>query len=302
MIDLHVHIHTGDYKDKELLPKYYRDTLNSKVYNAAADIIRLLPDKLLKTGAWMAGVYSKDQEIFGKINPIQRIAIIGLIKALEANPLEKLLESMDENGIERAAVQVVEPYMNTDEALRLKEKSGRIYVFGSVKFCRDNYIEQAEEISRKNIDGFKIHPPLQMMSPGSHKIHEVLEALPERLPILLDAGPFVGFRTGTDINTFKPLLKKHNNRTIILAHIGKGHYEDAIKLAREHDCAYLETSLQPARVIRKAIDSVGASKIFLGSDFPILDQAMAIRQLRKATNESEFEMISKLNAERLLKK
>jgi len=302
VIDLHVHIHTGDHEDRELLPKRYRDTLNSRLYNTIADISRLLPESLLRRITWLAGVYSKDQEVFGKVKFLQGLALNGLVKALESNPLEKLLESMNNNGIEKAAVQVVEPYMSTDEALKLKEKSGRIYVFGSVKFCRDNYMEQAEEIGRKNIDGFKMHPPLQMLSAGSHKIHDVIEALPENLPILMDTGPFVGFNTGTDINMLKPLLQKHKNRAIILAHIGKGQHEDAIKLAREHDCAYLETSMQPASVIKKAIDAVGAGKIFMGSDFPVLDQSMAIRQLRKAANEREFEMISRTNAEKLLGK
>ncbi len=302
MIDLHVHVHTGNKMDISRLPKYYQDTLNSKLYSSLAAAGDLIPKSTLRKAAWILGVYFKNQDLLGKITPVQKVLINGLVRTLEATPLEKLLESMDKNSIKKAVIQVVEPYMNTNYALEMKKNNPRLYVFGSVKFCRDDYAMQAEATGKKDIDGFKVHPPLQMLPPDSHKIIEAIEALPANLPVLLDTGPFLGFSIGTDINKLENLLKNNKHRTVILAHIGKGHYENAINLAKRYDKVCLETSMQPAKVIRKAIDAIGPERIFLGSDFPILGQRVAINQLQKATNDNEFELISRLNAEKLLSK
>ncbi|MFH0752750.1 MAG: amidohydrolase family protein [archaeon] len=302
MIDLHTHIHTGDYELNKLLPKPYREIIDSKLYKTLTKPAGLIPLSLVQRASLIASIYFPEQKLFGFSETVQNLLLKQLLNIINANPLEKLIESMDANGIEKSAVQVVEPYINTYDALELKKKNNRIYVFGSVKFCRDDYVEQAEAISKENIDGFKIHPSLQFLSAGSHKMFEVIEVLPNSLPILIDAGPFLGFRVGTDVFELKHLLKEFKDKKFILAHMGKGHYKQTIEISKKYDNAYLDTSIQPARVIKKAINEIGAERLFLGSDFPILGQGMAVKQLEKAAKGREFELISELNAKRLLSK
>ena len=75
------------------------------------------------------------------------------------------------------------------------------------------------------------------------------------------------------------------------------------KLLREHDQLWTDTSWQPAEVIRRAVDEIGASRILLGSDWPLLHpdlQGESLELLRRACSDRELEQIADENAGQFL--
>ena len=62
----------------------------------------------------------------------------------------------------------------------------------------------------------------------------------------------------------------------------------------------VETSWQPARIIRKAVDRLGSSRVLFGSDFPLFQQDQAIDEVIRALSPREFRVVCYRNAANLL--
>lgn len=110
-----------------------------------------------------------------------------------------------------------------------------------------------------------------------------------------------GLKDLTDVPALEPLIAAFPKCTFVLNHMGWESWRKAFDLAHKYPNIMVETSWQPARNIRRAVDKLGAHRILFGSDFPLFQQWQALQEARKALSKSEFHQITSSNAMRLLK-
>ncbi|MNT69059.1 Amidohydrolase [compost metagenome] len=73
-----------------------------------------------------------------------------------------------------------------------------------------------------------------------------------------------------------------------------------LRLAEKYSHVHVETSWQPPAIIREAIDRLGKHRVLMGSDFPLLSQEVALRNVLEAVTPEEGEWICHRNAERMI--
>ncbi|HEY9869679.1 MAG TPA: amidohydrolase family protein, partial [Candidatus Obscuribacterales bacterium] len=86
----------------------------------------------------------------------------------------------------------------------------------------------------------------------------------------------------------------------ILNHIGWESWREVLAIAREHPNVMVETSWQPAAVIRRATDRLGAERVLFGSDYPMFQEWQALREVKEALSPAEYELVVSKNAVSLL--
>jgi hypothetical protein len=70
-----------------------------------------------------------------------------------------------------------------------------------------------------------------------------------------------------------------------MGHTGLYHPERAIEVARRRENVYLETSFQPLKIVRRALEAVGRERVLFGSDWPESDPKYALGIARRAAGE-----------------
>src|SRR6185503_9616178 len=74
---------------------------------------------------------------------------------------------------------------------------------------------------------------------------------------------------------YEPLIRDFPRVRFVLAHMNFFHPEEAIDLAARHENVLLDTSWQPAGVIRRAFRRLGETRLLFGSDWPFLGSNLA---------------------------
>jgi len=160
-----------------------------------------------------------------------------------------------------------EPNMFIHEAMAKYPK--RIFGFARINpHFRQKAVERAERFLKMGFWGIKFHPR-----------NEAHAANDERLvfPILRkveELGGGVLFHTGQpDTYGFaQPTLcgdvaDNFPEVPIIIGHMGKGLFDDAILVAKWFDNVILETSFRDPHNIEKAVSVIGPERVVYGSDF-----------------------------------
>jgi len=234
-------------------------------------------------------------------------------KGLPPNSVEELLSIMDANCID--AVVTTPPYSsigadrtyddaNAFIANAMEKVPDRIFGFVRVNpHLQENALNSIEHcIKSKGFKGIKLHPRNEAFPINSEKLVFPIAELAGKLkvPLLFHTGDpdTYGFAQPTlvgDLADYFPEV------TIIVGHMGKRLYEDAILVASWFDNVILEISFQSPREIMRAVERVGADRIVYGSDMPfgIPEIAMMSVKLCKIS-EKEKELILGLNMARIL--
>lgn len=239
-----------------------------------------------------------------------QVLLMEALRLFKKYGLKELIHSMDKQGIDHAVVYSIEPLTKTQELLDLTESQrDRISVFASVN--RENpdrigYI--APFVESGAVQGIKIHPQV-----GGYSDNNIFEDTKEIIALASDKGLPVTFHTGhipvealtgiggnVDVKSLEPIIKLFPKCTIVLNHLGWESWREVLKLAAQYPNLMVETSWQPAHIMRRAVKSIGADRVLFGSDFPMFQQWQALRELRRALHPDEFEQVASLNAMRLL--
>ncbi len=218
--------------------------------------------------------------------------------------VDDLIEAMDRNGISHTVVCAIEPFFLSEPiASALAPHPDRFSFFCAIDpFHPDPAQRLAEIMAAFPVHGLKIHPTLTGLHPHDDRMFALLElARHNHLPVTIHTGTFP-FDTGgwDDATLLEPALAAYPDVTIVLAHIGWDQYRKVIDLASRHPHVAVETSWQPARVIKMAVQALGADRVYFGSDFPLLRQEFALSHVRQALSDEEYEMVVSRNAMRLL--
>lgn len=238
----------------------------------------------------------------------------GLMEALRLfknSDVRSLLASMDRCGIDHTVVCSLEPFIMTQDILEaIRPYRSRISLFASV--ARDQpdpaayfgkYIESGE------ISGLKLHPLV-----GGYACGELFDctkdivglAVEHSLPILIHTGhipksAIAGLERGcNELQFIEPLLANFPRGRFVLAHIGWESWRQVLAMAKKYKNTWVETSWQPARIIRRAVDALGPYRVIFGSDFPLFKQSLAFRQVDQALTTKELILVASVNARYLL--
>lgn len=204
----------------------------------------------------------------------------GTGRGLPPNTVEELLSMMDGNGID--AVVTCAPYSSIgkdrtyDEANRfLAESMARApeRMIGFVRVnphLQENALRSIEAgIREQGFSGVKIHPRNEAFPINSEELAFPIAELASKLdvPLLIHTGEpdTYGFAQPTlvgDLADSFPDLK------LVIGHMGKRLYEDAICVAKWFENIILDTSFRYSRDIARAVKRVGADRVVYASDMP----------------------------------
>lgn len=243
-----------------------------------------------------------------------RFGQLGLMETLrlfKMYGIERLLRSMDHNGIDHVVIHSIEPLTATANILELTEPfADRFSIFASVARSEENPVQYFYRfVEKRLVCGLKIHPLV-----GGFACGELYHATKDLVAVASDAGLPVLIHTGhipadslkgltgcSEVEAIEPLIVNFPKVRFIMAHIGWESWRQVLKLAKSYPNVIVETSWQPAKIIRRAVDSLGPERVLFGSDYPLFRQSIAISQVQKALTAREFVMVASTNAARLLR-
>jgi len=243
------------------------------------------------------------------------LSAVGTPITLIGGTLEKLLASMERHHIERSVV-IPAPPMSTNAWLlgEARQQAGARIVPVCVlpdlpaDAGEPAWIEAFAGLAQGGAQGFKIHPNTDGLAPDHAAYRALFRVAGERHAfVILHTGSFhsVSYKHSrpADPREFEPLFRDFPGVRVCLAHMNREHPEHAWELLRRHSQLCADTSWQPAEVIRQALGELGAERLLLGSDWPLLHpelQGDALDNLRRATDDRAFDRIANRNPHDLL--
>jgi uncharacterized protein len=272
-----------------------------KTISAAAKLLgrlpRLMPgvESLASLRARTHGQANRVLELIGSVALAPQVAA--------RSSLPDLLDSMARTGIERTVVIASPPAASNDWLLEAARAHPR-EVIPVVSLPGRPSEDALEALVDRGARGFKIHPNMDPVPPSSPAYEAVFQVASRRgVFVILHTGNFDAFvyrnHARPDPNAFVPLFERHRQVRVCLAHMGRDRPGDVWELMRRFDSLYTDTSWQPAEAVRRAIDTVGADRILLGSDWPLLHadvQRDAVDIVRRAATDEQAEAIGRTNA------
>jgi len=181
------------------------------------------------------------------------------------------------------------------------EYPGRLYGF---VFVNPNDPAVADELKLalsascwKGIKMAQRQYPIDLSGPAMQRVARF--GCEHSLPVFIH----LGFEK--EKNDIAALAGAFPDLVIIVAHLGIQYFEKALGWAKRFKNVFLDTSsgFATMRMVEQAVAAVGAQKLFMGSDFPILgDQKTALEKIRKARiSEADKRLIMGENLAALLK-
>jgi predicted TIM-barrel fold metal-dependent hydrolase len=238
------------------------------------------------------------------------VFLVETLRLFKKYGIDQLLASMDRNGIDHVVIHSLEPLTLTQNIVKLLEPHrDRFSLFASVhKNEADPVAYFKTLVEAGGIAGLKIHPQVGGFACGElyNKTKGLVEyAGSANLPILIHTGHIPtgglkGLSGCSDVRALEPLIADFPQAKIVLAHIGWESWRQVLELAQLYPNVLVETSWQPARIIRRAVDAIGPSRVLFGSDFPLFQQSIAYEQVTQALTVTEFVQVCSVNAKRLL--
>lgn len=226
--------------------------------------------------------------------------------AIVGGTVAGLLSSMSRHGITRTVLigsrgAVSNRWLLEDACPQAPDRLIPVTTLPRVKAAAgvDEWTDAYRELAEAGTAGFKIHPNWDGLLPGHPSYDAAFE-------VAAEYDKFVIIHTGCfhvrmyreskplKLTDLRPYLDRYPDVRVCLAHMNREHPEVVWKLQREYEQVYTDTSWQPARVIRRAIDAVGSDRLMLGSDWPLLHlglQRDSCRAVERAASGQDLENI-----------
>ncbi len=181
----------------------------------------------------------------------------------------------------------------------------------------DQMVEEVEiKVKTFGAKGLKLHPIFNEFYPWDDRMRPVYSKAQDlEIPILFHSGvsEFAGYNNSySHPDQFEDIANSFPDLTIVLAHLGKGFFKEAVELA--HRCAniFFDTSAcfsesgqnieKFVEDIRDIIKAIGVHRVMFGSDWPWFNPANDIAFIKKMKiNYNEKSMILGLNAKKIYK-
>ena len=223
--------------------------------------------------------------------------------------LARLLEDLDEAGVDMAGVCTVAQSMNNEYVLKcVKEHPDRLFGFAFVDPRYPDAVDQLKKMLDEGFVGLKLHPRLHgYMLDNLGIVGPLMEVCREyKVPMFAHGG-------SEEMNhpyQFEEVAKAYPDVTIIMGHMCTPNYcETAKKVAARNANVYLDNSAAEYLSVKTGVmmDGVGPEKILMGSDWPGSHFALSVQKTKMAakfaknmTPERAFEMMAGENIARIL--
>lgn len=294
IIDYHAHLKGDGEIDMAEIPQY-------PILHKLADLL----EPWLYKGVNVFARHGRNPRFHAVYRELTFFGFHELMRLLNKYRVDMFLESMDRNGIERAVVCVIEPFIGTMEVLKaIAPHRDRLAAYCAVDPYEPNFLDRLKFYVQTNqVVGLKIHPPIAGPHPTSTELFDMGAFAQEHaLPIFIHAGtfPFPMHAHHDDVSDLEPFIARFEQIPIVLGHIGWDQHEKVLRLGEKYPHLHVETSWQPPEIIREAIDRLGMHRVLLGSDFPLLSQDVALKNVMDAVTPEEAEWVCYRNAERMV--
>ncbi|HEY9786509.1 MAG TPA: amidohydrolase family protein [Candidatus Obscuribacterales bacterium] len=309
IIDFHVHLQDR-LTQLALCPEVQRSPFFRHTYPIVERLAHLsepVHDGLLRH---MAMNYNGpiSRFIYGRMGKFGLMETLRLFKTYD---VRRLIHSMESLNIHHAVIHSIEPLTSTVNVIEMTEEyRDRFSIFASVASDEADPVSYLTPfIEAGSIRGLKIHPIVGGFACGDFFFRTkdlAALALEANIPVLIHTGhipvdSLKGIGGCNEVTALEPLIAGFPKTKFILAHIGWESWREVLRLGKAYPNVFVETSWQPARVIRRSVDALGAPRVLFGSDFPLFKQQLALNEVRKALSPQEFAQITWGNAVRLLK-
>ena len=156
--------------------------------------------------------------------------------------------------------------------------------------------EVHDKVIMHGAKGIKLVPSEQQFSPQDRRVWPIYEAASEfDVPILADSGKFPSGPQLGDPLLFKEVLQDFPKLKLILAHLGRGFYDETRVMAQNYpgilfDCSDVVTrgkgeylveapdALTDAEFI-SLVRTIGTDRVLFGSDYPFLHPEWGVRRI-----------------------
>lgn len=263
-----------------------------------------LMEPLTRQVAGICGMHFRDPFSRFLYRSINHYAYHEIIRVFEKYTVELLLDSMARNGVGHTVVCPIEPFFRTEDvADAIAPYKDRFSLFAAADPHQPDSVDQLDRIMRKHqVAGLKLNPARAGSPSEERRMYELLGLAQDKdLPVFIHTGSFPfevhGF---DDASALEPVVAAFPHLSITIAHIGWDQYPTILGLAEKYHHLSVETSWQPPKVIRSAVDKLGAHRVLMGSDFPLLQQGVALENATAALNANELKAVAYRNAHRLL--
>ncbi len=194
-----------------------------------------------------------------------------------------LLQQMDEAGIEKSILFSVQAPLlfasNEFVAELCKKHPDRFIGYASVNVKEKDAAKTLEDaITKQDLKGLKLHPPLQSFYPNDPMVWPVYKKADELgIPVVFHVGT-TPFGNMVKLKQADPLLiddvaNDFPNLKIILTHLGTLWHNESFMVTEKHPNVYIDTAAYPYEIEEilneKVIRRVGANKFIFGTDFPM---------------------------------
>lgn len=308
-IDFHTHL-----QDANLQTKMCPEDRESSLYQLFAplfDKVAAISEPLHDCCVGFMALNLRDRLSRQFYAQLGKVGLMEVLRLFRTYSIERLIDRMNRNDIDHSVIHSIEPFTSTANILEIIQPyKDRLSVFASVD--RENpdpvgYLKPF--IEHGSVAGIKFHPIVGGYACGEllFRMKDVVQLAEEaELPVLIHTGHIPvdrlkGIAGCSEIQALEPLVRAFPMVKFILAHIGWESWREVLTLATKYPNVMVETSWQPARVIRRSVDLLGSRRVLFGSDFPLFKQSTALAHVRSALSTREFVDVASVNSRRLLK-
>jgi hypothetical protein len=222
---------------------------------------------------------------------------------------DALSREMRENNIAFSVCHPIEPYGCTGELLSLSKKNGSLLPFASVDPRDPERVQKLKAYMSAGCRGLKLHPIIQDFHPESRECLEIVEEFSRyNLPVLFHSGrtayylPESKSESYAHLENYTKVFASFPKTKFVFGHMGMFEAAKAVEIAQVFKNVYLETSFQPLRMVRRAVEKVGGDRVLFGTDWPFGGQRYSLAVVMRLTdgNPSLRERMLWKNAEELI--
>lgn len=188
---------------------------------------------------------------------------------------QDLTREMERAGITHSVVLPIEPYGGSTEVLSFAEKDARIIPFASVDPHDPGMVEKLRKYVQSGCRGLKLHPIIQDFHPSGPECMETVEEFKQyRLPVFFHSGQTAYYVPESVAETYGApenyvkLFAAFPDVAFVMGHMALTEAREAIEIAQVFENVYFDTSFQPRRMVKRAVDRVGGDRIMFGTDWP----------------------------------
>ena len=319
MIDCHTHAFPAPDHWATLLPGWPLGPVLESAERLATPLSQHLTEVAPRVALSFEGLAAFRRQTPGLFHQLTELLVsMGLgVPMLLTGTLDRLRASMAQHGIRRSVVIAAPPTASNEWLLDAVVGDPRLVPVaylpeprsGKPPTTASEWAEAWMPLAEGGAAGFKIHENMAGLPPSHAAWRGTFEAARATSRfVIIHTGRFTvpGYRrlSGADPRGYEPLLQEYPEVRVCLAHMNRDEPEVVWDLMRRYDQLFSDTSWQPAEALVRALHQVGADRLLLGSDWPLLHadlQGDALSTLRRAVrDDARLERITLTNAEQFL--